>query len=112
MSEHVIESISDVRLVGRLGRQVDQRTLPSGDEITVFSIVIDRPPRERRGRTHVDTIGCVTSRRSVTAGAVGWQAGQWVEATGVLRRRFWRSGSGLGSAMEVDVRHMRRVRDS
>ena len=34
---------------------------------------------------------------------------RWVEAEGVLRRRFWKAGGGLGSAMEVDVRRVRAV---
>lgn len=110
MSDLPPESVNEVRLIGRLGQHVEERTLPSGDEITVFAVIVDRPPNERRGRTSVDTIACMTSRRSVAKGALEWAPGQWVEATGVLRRRFWRAGAGLGSAMEVDVRCLRRVR--
>lgn len=106
-----LEPVNDVRLVGRLGRQVEQRVLPSGDEITVFSIVVDRPAGERRGRTKVDTIGCVTMRKQVGASAASWPDGQWVEAFGALRRRFWRSGQGVASSTEVDVRTMRRLRE-
>lgn len=96
-----------VRLVGRLARQVEERTLPSGDVLTIFAIIVDRP--RGRGAARVDTIACVTSRRSVATAAGQWPTGQWVEAEGALRRRFWRSGSGLGSATEVEVHRLRRL---
>jgi single-strand DNA-binding protein len=102
--------VNEVRLAGRLARQVDERTLPSGDVITTFAIIVDRP--QRRGSARVDTIACVTSRRSVATAAGQWPAGQWVEAEGALRRRFWRSGAGLGSATEVEVHRMRKLRDA
>lgn len=56
---------SEVRLVGRVGRQVSERELPSGDSITVFSVVVDRAPRERHGKATVDTIACMTGSRAV-----------------------------------------------
>lgn len=102
-------STSEVRIVGRLGAHVTQKVLPSGDEITVFSIVVDRPSREVRGTTKIDTIACVTSKDQMAGRLRGWEAGRWIEAEGVLRRRFWRAGAGLGSAMEVDVRRVKAV---
>ena len=104
-----VASTNEVRIVGRLGARVGVKTLPSGDEITVFSIVVDRPAREIRGATRIDTIACVTSRGQLGARLRGWEPGRWIEAEGVLRRRFWRAGGGLGSAMEVDVRRVKAV---
>ncbi|MFZ4485410.1 MAG: single-stranded DNA-binding protein [Candidatus Nanopelagicales bacterium] len=104
-----IGSVNEVRIVGRLGAQVSTKLLPSGDEITVFSIVLDRPAREVRGSTRIDTIACVTGRPQLAGKLQGWDAGRWIEAEGVLRRRFWRAGGGLGSAMEVDVRRVKAV---
>lgn len=104
------QAANEVRLVGRLARQVEERTLPSGDVLTIFSIIVDRP--KGRGSARVDTIACVTSRRSVATAAGQWPTGQWVEAEGALRRRFWRSGAGLGSATEVEVHRIRRLRDA
>ena len=100
---------NEVRIVGRLGARVGVKVLPSGDEVTVFSIIVDRPVRELRGTTKIDTIACVTSRGQLGVRIRNWEAGRWVEAQGVLRRRFWRSGGGLGSAMEVDVRRVKAV---
>lgn len=102
-------SASEVTLIGRLGSRTDERELPSGVVLTTFSIVIDRPLKERHGRTSVDTIACVATQASVSGRAAAWDPGTWVTAEGVLRRRFWRAGQGLGSAMEVEVRRLRKV---
>jgi single-strand DNA-binding protein len=102
-------SVNEVKIVGRLGAKVSTKCLPSGDEITVFSIVIDRPAREVRGSTQIDTIACVTTKAQLAGRLNAWEPGRWIEAEGVLRRRFWRAGGGLGSAMEVDVRRMKSV---
>lgn len=102
-------SANEVRVVGRLGSNVGVKVLPSGDEITVFSIIVDRPAREIRGTTRIDTIACVTSRVQIGSRLSNWEPGRWIEAEGVLRRRFWRAGGGLGSAMEVDVRRVKAV---
>ena len=101
-------AVNEVRLIGRLARQVEERTLPSGDVLTVFAIIVDRSGGHRAAR--VDTIACVTTRRSVARAAAQWDAGQWVEAEGSLRRRFWRGATGLGSATEVEVHRIRQVR--
>lgn len=104
-----VGSLSEVRIIGRLGAHLSLKRLPSGDEIAVFSIVVDRPVPEVRGSVKIDTIACVTSRARLAARLQGWEAGRWIEAEGVLRRRFWRAGAGLGSAMEVDVRRVKAV---
>lgn len=102
---------SQVTLVGRLGRQVGHRVLPSGDELTVFTIVIDRPP-VRDARTpgpSVDAISCQTSRAVVVRRLAALGPGDWVRAEGTLRRRFWRSPGGLASVTEVDVSRLARL---
>lgn len=98
-------SHSAVTIVGRLGSRIDERTLPSGDVITTFTVVVDR--RRRRGETttaaKVDAIPCQAAHAAVIRRLASFEAGQWVRVEGTLRRRFWRSGAGLGSAMDVDV---------
>jgi len=107
MSQHA----NEVRLVGRLGATVDERSLPSGTVLTNFSIVVDRPAREVHGRTKVDTIACQTTRSSVAARLGKVDSGQTVEVFGALRRRFWKSAAGLASATEVDVVRMTAIRE-
>lgn len=98
-------SRSDVTIVGRLGSRVEERTLPSGDVITTFTVVVDR--RRRRGdaptAAKVDAIPCQATQSAVARRLATVESGQWIRVEGHLRRRFWRSAGGLGSAMEVEV---------
>lgn len=105
-----LASTADVVLIGRLGARVDLRDLPSGDTVTVFTVVVDRlrgsgPPGSR---VKVDAIPCQAFRSTVVRRLASVEPGEWVRVEGRLRRRFWRSGSGLGSAMEVEVSRLQR----
>ncbi|MEI6361341.1 MAG: single-stranded DNA-binding protein [Actinomycetes bacterium] len=108
------ETFSSVTVQGRLGARVDRRELPSGDEVTCFTVIVDRSPRDiakggGRAAT-VDAISCQTFRAVVAKRVSVLEPGEWVRAEGTLRRRFWRAGGGLGSAMEVDVARLERLR--
>lgn len=100
---------NSVELVGRLGKVTTARDLPSGDRITAFSVIVDRLESEILGRTKVDAIPCQTFRVSVANKVSSWESGTEVVALGVLRRRFWRTPTGLGSAVEVEVRSLKRA---
>ncbi len=106
-------SSATVRLAGRLGTRIDLRELPSGDSLAVFSVVVDRPRRSGAARTgpRVDAIPCQAFRSDVRRRVTALAPGTWVEIEGTLRRRFWRSGAGLGSALEVEVTRLRRLTD-
>ncbi len=113
-AEDATGPFSAVTIQGRLGTRVDRRELPSGDEVTVFTVVVDRLGRDiaktgARPAT-VDAISCQTFRAPVARRLAALEAGQWIRVEGTLRRRFWRSGTGLGSAMEVDVVRLERLR--
>lgn len=102
---------SQVTLTGRLGNQVAARQLPSGDTVTTFTVVVDRPAKNRRdGGPAVDAIPCQTFQASVARRVSDMPAGQWIAVKGSLRRRFWRSAAGLGSALEVEVATLTLVR--
>lgn len=110
----VADSFADVVLQGRLGSRVEQRELPSGDLVTTFTVVVDRPrgPRRGAGRTssaRVDAIACQAFRADVVRRLGALEPGQAVRVEGSLRRRFWRTAGGLGSAMEVEVSRLRRL---
>jgi single-strand DNA-binding protein len=85
--------------------------LPSGDVVLSCRVVIDRPVRDRgpQGRVRVDALDCsiwsATLRRRMST----WVDGDVVEVTGVLRRRFWQTGSGAQSRIEVEVRKAKRL---
>lgn len=109
MTASTSRSRSDVVIIGRLGSRVDQRTLPSGDTVTTFTIVVDLPRRPPAPGATVDAIACQTFRSSVVSRVNRLEPGRWIRAEGTLRRRFWRSGSGLGSVMEVEVSRLQAL---
>jgi single-strand DNA-binding protein len=115
MAELVLDQVCNaVTLVGRVAREPEQKELPSGDVLALFSVIVDRPPSRRpvpEGSRAVttDTIDCVAwsagSRR--TAGALG--PGDVVRVQGVLQRRFWRGERGVTSKCEVEVAAVKRL---
>lgn len=97
---------NQVALTGRVSGTPEARTLPSGDEIVTFRLVVRRT-RPRRGPARstqtVDTIECVawTSRLRRTCARL--QDGAIVSVTGELRRRFRRGGGGAQSWYAVEL---------
>ena len=100
---------NSVEVVGRLGSRVTQRELPSGDIATGFAVIVDRPVNDQVGNTKVDTMPCQTFRESVAKKVMAMEPGTPVSCTGVLRRRFWKSPGGLASAVEIEVRAIKRA---
>jgi single-strand DNA-binding protein len=100
------DDLNTVHLRGRLATTPTPRELPSGDELWGFRLTVARPPGER-GR--VDSIDCSTTRARVQRVLARASPGDTVEATGALRRRFWRGATGLASRYEVDVSALARV---
>ncbi len=109
---------NEVVLVGRLAAAPQVRTLPSGDVLATFRLVVARPPASggRSARVlslrpvTVDALDCVSWRGSVRRVVTRWVRGDVVEVTGSLRRRFWRAGAGTASRCEVEVAGARRLR--
>jgi single-strand DNA-binding protein len=97
------EARNEVRLVGRLSQSPEERVLPSGDSVWTFRIVVPRRRSGARSRQTVDAIECAAwsarARRSVSS----WSAGDVVEVTGELHRRFFRAGGAVASRVEVEM---------
>ncbi len=103
---------NEVCLAGRLAAPAEERTLPSGDVMVSFRVVVARPPGRKPGRERaptVDTIDCVAWTAPLRRATLAWSAGDVVEVTGALRRRFWRAGAGAASRTEVEVLKARRL---
>lgn len=108
-----VETVNEVRLVGRLSGEPAVRVLPSGDELTVWRLVVDRAPDKHVPRApSVDTIDCVAHRPNIQRMAMRWAAGDTLEVQGALRRRFWRGAGGTASRCEVEVSAAKKARDS
>ena len=102
-------AVNEVRLQGRVSRDPERRTLPSGDEMWTFLLVVPRPPGGR-SRQSVDAIDCVVWGGRVRASVAGWAADDVVEVSGPLRKRFYQGGSGAASRVEVEVTAGRMVK--
>lgn len=105
---------NEVYLTGRLSGLPEERELPSGDVLTTWRLVVDRPPSKRPtpegARTPtVDTLDCVAWPAGLRRSAAGWTPGDVISIEGALQRRFWRSPGGLGSRYEVEVSKAKRI---
>src|SRR3712207_5005677 len=107
MSVAVIDR-NDVAPRGRLAAPAEVRTLPSGDTLVSFRLVVRRPGPQTRGRS-TDTLPCITYDRALQKRVAAWQAGDVVEVEGALQRRFWRTATGTTSMTEVNCRRGRKL---
>ena len=103
-------TVNEVRLVGRLSQDPLQRTMPSGDELWTFRVVVPRTGPPVQARATVDALDCSVwsgrCRRTVAA----WRAGDVVEVSGAVRRRFFNTGGGVVSRVEVEVAAAKLIR--
>ena len=105
-----LEHVNEVRVVGRVSAEPEESTLPSGDTVWTFRLVVDRPPGRARPGALVDTLDCAVwsgrARRSVGS----WSAGDVVEVAGAVRRRFYSTALGKASRYEIEVSRGKVIR--
>ncbi|GAA1774995.1 hypothetical protein GCM10009795_021320 [Nocardioides hankookensis] len=101
-------AVNEVRLVGRVSQAPEERVLPSGDVLWTFRVVVQRAGAS--GRTSVDALECAAWSARARRSVASWQAGDVVEVSGAMRRRFFRTGGGAASRVEVEVSRGRLVR--
>jgi single-strand DNA-binding protein len=99
--------VNEVHLVGRLAAEAVDRELPSGDTLSTFRLVVDRP--EGAPGPKVDTVDCAAWRADVRRSLSSWAPGDVVRIDGELRRRFWRAGAATASRYEVEVAKAKRL---
>lgn len=99
---------NEVRLVGRVSAPAQERALPSGDVLVTWRLVVPRPARAGGGAASVDTIdvACWSGRSRLAARRLA--AGDVVEVSGALRRRFYRAGAATASRYEVEAERITR----
>lgn len=110
--EAAVEAVNEVRLVGRVSQQPEERLLPSGDSIWTFRVVVARAAVHGRSRQTVDSIECVVWGGRVRRSVPGWSVGDVVEVRGAVRRRFFRAAGAPASRVEVEVTAGRVIRRS
>lgn len=100
---------NSVFLRGVLAAEAQERTLASGAEVATFQLVVKRP--DGAGARN-DTLDCACSAANLRRQVARYAAGDRVEVTGRLQRRFWRNGAGVVSRYEVEIDSLRRARRS
>lgn len=109
-TESPAEHVNEVRLVGRLSADPAELTLPSGDVLWTFRLVVDRPAGAGRPGLQVDTLDCAVWSGRVKRSVASWGSGDLVEVSGALRRRFYSTGVGKMSRYQVEVGTGRVIR--
>ena len=92
-----------VQLAGHPGNRVCQKELPSGNIATMFAAVADRSRSDQVGKMNDCTLPCETFSASVVQRVPRLKPGTKLMCNGLLRRRFYKTAGGLGSAFEVEV---------
>jgi len=93
-----------VELAGRVSGEPSEKTLPSGDVVAEFRLIIDRDDREG-----VDTLDVAVWKANLRKRALSLEAEEWIGIKGVLRRRFWKSSTGIASRWQVEAREIERI---
>lgn len=99
---------NEVRLVGRISADAEERELPSGDRVAQLRVVVPRSTDTGTGRVDTIDVACWSAR--TRRSARGLKAQDHVEVTGALRRRFFRTGTVTVSRYEVEALSLKRVR--
>jgi single-strand DNA-binding protein len=97
-------SMNEVLLRGRISGSPSEKELPSGDRVVEFRIVV-----RRNDRDGVDTLDIAAWNAKTRRTALSLKAEQWVEISGAIRRRFWRSTTGLSSRWQVEASAITRI---
>ena len=104
------EAVNEVRLVGRVSQDPEERVLPSGDSLWTFRLVVARTGDRGESRQTVDVLDCAVWGGRVLRSIARWKAGDVVEVGGAVRRRFFRGAGGTASRVEVEVSTGRLIR--
>ncbi len=105
-----VAHVNEVRLIGRLSADPAELTLPSGDTLWTFRLVVDRSRGSARPGHQLDTLDCAVWGGRVKRSVPSWGAGDLVEVTGAIRRRFYAAGAAKVSRYQVEVSGGRIIR--
>ena len=100
-----------VTVAGRVSNHPETRTLPSGDKLASFRVIVERPLAARkRSKQSVDTFECVAWTARLRTAVSKLAPGDTIEVTGQLRRRFSRSSGVPASWVTIEIETCRKVR--
>lgn len=104
VEEEVDYSLNDCLLRGRVSAIATDRELPSGEHVVEFRLIITR--REREG---VDTLDIAAWSAKSRRSALSLKAGEWIEVSGSVNRRFWQGPAGLASRWQIQAESITRL---
>lgn len=97
-------SINHVSLSGRVSGSPESRTLPSGDVVASFRLVVPRDGKaKRRSRISVDTFDCSAWTAALRKKVGRLNDGDQIQVEGSLRRSFSRGTTGVMSRVTIDL---------
>jgi single-strand DNA-binding protein len=97
-------SVNEIKIIGRFSGPACEKELPSGEKVVELRLIVTRDDREG-----VDTISVAVWKSMLRRRALSLQNDQWIVVAGVLRRRFWKSPTGLASRYQVEARELARI---
>jgi single-strand DNA-binding protein len=104
VEEEVDYSLNDCLLRGRVSAIATDRELPSGEHVVEFRLIITR--QEREG---VDTLDIAAWSAKSRRSALSLKAGEWIEVSGSVSRRFWQGPAGLASRWQIQAESITRL---
>ena len=96
--------------MGRLSADPRSSSLPSGDTLWTFRLVVDRAGAGVRRGQQVDTLDCAVWGGRRSGRCRPGPPGDVVEVTGAIRRRFYAAGAAKVSRYQVEVAGGRVIR--
>lgn len=97
-------SLNDVMLRGRVSDCAVEKTLPSGDKVVEFRLIVTRI--ESSG---VDTLDIAAWSAKSRRSALTLKGDEWIEISGAIHRRFWKAPTGLASRWQVEAVEISRI---
>jgi len=101
-------AINSVHLLGRVSSLAVSKQMPSGDMVVEFRLVVDRKSK-RAVKREVDTLDITAWLSRPQKRALSLKINDWVEVEGSIRRRFWKSPTGLASRWQVEASELRKI---
>ena len=104
-----IEGVNEVFLIGRVTSIAGEKNLPSGDIVSEFRVVVERPGKTGQGGA-IDTIDIAVWKSALRKKVSSFKPDNWVEIKGSVRRRFWQSAAGIASRWQVEANEIRTLK--
>jgi single-strand DNA-binding protein len=98
--------LNQVILIGRLVKDIELKTLPSGKEVTSFTLAVQRNFKNQQGEKETDFINCVAFGNTAKLLSQYCFKGQLICVSGRLQIRSWESDNGRRYATEVIVNNI------